>query len=134
MPRAGFQSLFLRVRFEHLVAVGAWRATRKFLQTLGLIIADFCAECVSKKLGFPARVLLHTSLHPHYLKNMHFNTGMGTAQNFCPATGYHGSCFSAVLLGLPFAGIACSTYLDNYIRSELHGSSEKVMISSLAES
>lgn len=27
-------------------------------------------------------------------------------------------------------GIACSTYLDNYIWSELHGSSEKVMISS----
>lgn len=65
---------------------------------------------------------------------MCFNTGTGTTQNFYPATGYHSSCFSAALLGLPFVGIACYTYLDNYIRSELHGSLDKVMISSLAES
>lgn len=81
---------------------------KKFLT---LIVADLCAECVSEKLS--ARVLLHTSFHLHYLKNLHFNTGMGAAQNFCPATTDHcSSCFSLLLLGLPFGGVACPAYLN----------------------
>lgn len=49
-----------------------------------LVRSDFCAECVPKKLCFPAGVLLHTGLDPHYLRNMCFNTGMGAFQHFCP--------------------------------------------------
>lgn len=40
--------------------------------------------------------------------------GVGTTQNFWLDTGYHISCVSAVMLGLPFTDIACSTYHDNY--------------------
>lgn len=85
-----------------------------------LVRSDFCAECVPKKLCFPAGVLLHTSLDPHYLRNMCFNTGMGAFQHFCPPpppppVAAVLPVFSKAWLGLPFSvGIACSAGLSNY--------------------
>lgn len=85
-----------------------------------LVRSDFCAECVPKKLCFPAGVLLHTGLDPHYLRNMCFNTGMGAFQHFCPPpppppVAAVLPVFSKAWLGLPFSvGIACSAGLSNY--------------------
>lgn len=69
--------------------------------------SDFCAECVLKKLCFPAGVLLHSSLDPHYLRNMCFNTGMGTFQNFCPPSGCRASCSFKSMAGIAFLSGDC---------------------------
>lgn len=76
-----------------------------------LVRSDFCAECVPKKLCFPAGVLLHTGLDPHYLRNMCFNTGMGAFQHFCPPptppSGCRASCFFKSMAGVAFLSGDC---------------------------